>query len=425
MRKKKKIFTLTFIMFIAIFVRYLAAPSEGFVSDMNLNQGWAKGAVELGIGKFYKEHSTDYLPVPIYLWKTAGHVYQELVDPEYHMIQPQHRILNKTPAILSDIVTIVLIFYLVSSWYSPKKGLIAAAIYAIHPAVIFDSAFWGQTDSVYTLFVFAALLALITHRSLLTGVLTSIAFFSKPQAMVFIPLILFSIPLSLLFIATFITGLFIPTILLLAPIYQAGTLDKVLYVFTGAVDRYTNVSLNAFNLWWGITDGWQPDTNLLYNTVSYKTVGLVLFSIVFALTFTLLGSRLRGKLSNKKNGQAIFAAASVIAMAFFILNTQMHERYLFPFLALYLPIAMTDKKRFLLYIGISVCFYINLTKVLHTEHMHQILYHQFPRIDASVAVIQTILLIVLIRIELFYKGWFKDLQKGLQQLIPILTRTKK
>ena len=110
-----------------------------------------------GPGEFYQPgYLADYPPGYMYvLWLLGG--IGELFRPIFGLsITPG---LVKIPGILADAgVAWVLFLYArrfgdgwLGSWSGERLGLVAAVIYLFNPGTIFDSAVWGQVDSVGTL----------------------------------------------------------------------------------------------------------------------------------------------------------------------------------------------------------------------------------------------------------------------------------
>ncbi|MDA0376535.1 MAG: hypothetical protein O3A80_04475 [bacterium] len=56
--------------------------------------------------------------------------------------------------------------------------------------------------------------------------------------------------------------------------------------------------------------------------------------------------------------------ASIITYAFFMFNTEMHERYLFPYMVFGLPLLLTGRRGILLYSGTSLLFILNFASIV-------------------------------------------------------------
>src|SRR6185437_15129271 len=104
----------------------------------------------------------------------------------------------KLPAIVADLGIGVLVYALVRRFAATGIALGAAALYLFNPAVIFNSAVWGQVDSVAAGLALFALYALLKSddgaREGVNGwivagwLLMAYSLLIKPQAAVLLPL---------------------------------------------------------------------------------------------------------------------------------------------------------------------------------------------------------------------------------------------
>jgi len=426
-RPTKSFALLLLILILGLTIRITLSPHPGYGSDIGVNGGWAQRTVEMGISEFYKTQGTDYLPVPIMMWAGAGHLYKFFVSPSYEILEPHYRIFIKIPAILTDLLTCLLLFFVVKKWKGKRSGLLAALIYALHPAVIYESAIWGQSDSIYTVFVVGLLLALVHKKAFLVGALTVLALLSKPQAVIFLPLILFALPLRMRYLVDVWNGVLSTALIVLFPLYMGGGLEKIINIYFNAIGAYTSVSLNALNLWWALLGGaaGKSDTEMFLGIMTYRSFGILLFGTLYALTLYSLRKKIRGNLARRENGEALFTAAALIAFGFFMLTTEMHERYMFPFLALGLPFAFQGIRPALLYTGISFAFFLTLLRVLPFSFIDRALFQQFPSLDIFIATLQSVFLVILIKMTLFHRKWTTEFVHDCRSVRNLLVRPKK
>jgi hypothetical protein len=149
--------------------------------------------------------------------------------------------------------------------------------------------------------------------------------------------------------------------ILLLPYVVGGSMSDVLDICFKSVGNYPFVSVNAYNFWFlvsPVSPDWYhslSDKSMILG-VSLKSVGL--FSLGM---FTLL---VLYQMVRKRDDHTIVLGASSIALAFFIIPTQIHERYLFPFFALFMLMALHNKKYLMCYIILSITFLFNLMMIL-------------------------------------------------------------
>jgi dolichyl-phosphate-mannose-protein mannosyltransferase len=379
-------------------LRLFLSPAPGYEFDVGVNQGWGRSAVELGLARSYDEQLNgnmlpNYAPFSIMLFAAAASVQKLAFGFDANPLT--YRILIKLPAILADLLTALCFFFLLKKWKGTKSGMIGAAIYTFHPAVFHESAIWGQTDSIFTMFLALGAWQFSIKRPMIAGMLFALALLTKMQAVFLMP---FMFVLYLRggwrMLLRGVIGGFIATIPVLLPFAIGGTLDTVINVYTGSVGFYSIVSSAAYNFWWSVyadKAGNLQDTSLLFGLMSYRQIGLLLFGLSYLYAFFAFWKHLKpGRIAEMKLLPVLFAAGAFLSLAFFLWNTQMHERYLFPFVALGLPMVFIDRKGALIYFFVSILFYLNLLGWLPAGSVDRGLYLEFPSLDVFVAAAQVI-----------------------------------
>ena len=146
------------VLIAGLIVRMLFIGAEGYRGDVMTFMSWAITAAEHPLSDFYsKAGFVDYPPgYFLFLW---------LVGKTFALIphNPQDygvlHSLVKLPAILFDLLDSALIYAIVRRYASSTWALVAAALFALNPATIYVSAYWGQVDSVPAGFVLGAIAA--------------------------------------------------------------------------------------------------------------------------------------------------------------------------------------------------------------------------------------------------------------------------
>jgi Gpi18-like mannosyltransferase len=228
--------------------------------------------------------------------------------------------------------------------------------YAFNPAIIYDSAIWGQVDSVYTLFFMLALMLFVSGKQMLSGVSMALAILTKPQSLVLVPL--FALVMikknSPLTLAKILSVSFAAFVVVALPFYlDTSILDLFKLYFTSYI-QYPYNSLNAFNFW-AFGGLFQPD-NTQFLFMKYRMWGYLMFGLIFMYVSHFV-------LKNKDD-KSIYIASAILFFAFFMFFTRIHERYLFPMFAP-LAVAMTLDRRFsYVYVLATLTFLFNLHFVL-------------------------------------------------------------
>jgi len=96
----------------------------------------------------------------------------------------------KSITILADIVNTFLVYRIVKLRYpAGLKPILAGALFWVLPTVITNSSLWGQTDSLYTLFLLVCLYYLLTDRPFWGMTAFGVAVTIKAQAVFIAPLL--------------------------------------------------------------------------------------------------------------------------------------------------------------------------------------------------------------------------------------------
>ncbi|HVW67286.1 MAG TPA: glycosyltransferase 87 family protein [Candidatus Peribacteraceae bacterium] len=406
---------LALVVALGLFLRLLLSPSPGYGFDVGVDQGWGLSAMKLGLAQSYVEQVNgnmlpNYAPLSIILFMLSA-MTVNLFQPDFDVHSKAYLIAIKMPAIIADIGTALVLYGLLARWKNRKAGLIAALVYMLHPAVFHDSAFWGQTDGIYTFFMVAALSTYLSKRMWLSGALITLALLTKMQAVMLGPLFL------VLFLAAGWKAFFkaaggsvIVALAVLMPFIIGGTLHAVIDVYRHSVGYYSVISSAAYNFWWSMyadQAGNTHDTDLIFHVIPFRTAGLAAFGLSYLYGLYALFPMLVRALKDKQAALSVFVAAGFVSLSFFLWNTQMHERYLFPFVALALPMIFISTRGIVLYALISFLFYMNLLGWLPAGPIDKAIFDQFPMVDVFFASCQVILFFFLARYLWLYRLTFK------------------
>jgi Gpi18-like mannosyltransferase len=350
-------------------VRLPLLPLTGYAPDLAYWKSWASYSTAFGIHEVYALDlpGQNYPPVVLYLLWAVGSL--------YHAIWPaadDSAVLTafvKLPALLGDLLAIPFLIRFASRRTPGHLGPIgAASLLAFHPALVWLSSFWGQVDILLGLLVAVAWMAAWRGAAVWTGLLTAVAILTKPQALVVLPAIA-----AVLLARRRMGGLllaagsaWIASFVLVLPFLAAGYRCVLTHIYTGAGDVYPYWSVNGFNPWWAAvvaTGG--GDTPLTYlddrgfiGPITPRRIGLVVLlgatAWIVSRAFALArdpGERYRAR---------AWRLLTLQWLAFFLLPTQMHERYLVPALVSFAPAAVLERRWFWIYGALSLGVFLNL-----------------------------------------------------------------
>jgi 4-amino-4-deoxy-L-arabinose transferase-like glycosyltransferase len=387
------------------FIAGVYLPLSGLGNDIGAFNAWGQRMAAVGPGAFYEPgYFADYPPGYLYVLWLLGTIGEALAPV---VGQNATGGLVKIPGILADIGVGWMLFVIARRWAGPllgrspfrasadTLGLAAATVYVFNPGVVFDSAVWGQIDSVGTLVLLATLYALGRGWTEAASVGAVVALLVKFQFGFLIPIVaIVGIKRHLLgrsadpahagrrdalrVLTSLAAGVVTVTVLLLPfdmTVYvaqpsgpacfglpAADPARSLIGKFCEASQTYSGLTIAAFNLWRNplteLGDTFFRGDDTVVGVVlggvelTWQQVGTLLFGLAAGLALWIAARRddLRG----------LLLASLVVAVAFFVLPTRVHERYLFPALALAAPLLLSGRAWPWLYAGLSFVFFANV-----------------------------------------------------------------
>jgi Gpi18-like mannosyltransferase len=370
---KRELLILSVVLAVSLLIRVLLFPLKGYSVDTGDFISWFGTAASQGIRPFYSVVSfADYPPFNVYIFWFFGSLANALGISIANIV--------KWVPNIFDLATAGLIYYFVRKQSTFKIALTATALYTFNPAVIFNTAVWGQYDAVYTFFLVVSLISALKSKPKLSAAAFALAILTKPQGIALAPLLIYIIYRKNGFknLLVSVTTLAATVFVVILPFEWSNPVNFLSKIYFGAYSGYQYTSINAFNLW-GILGLWQPDTGGL------NIMGWVLFG-TFAL-FAIYVLHKRFKVSN--DWLTVFAAF-MLFFAFFMLPTRIHERYLFPAISMLALMYPFVKKARPLYVILTTTLFVNQAYVLYYLNLNQFI----PSGDLVVLVISIINLIM-------------------------------
>jgi hypothetical protein len=300
--------------------------------------------------------------------------------------------LIKLPAILADGLLVLATARLAADLGAPRRGqLLAAAAMAFGPMIWLDSAVWGQVDSVGTAALLFSLSALIRGKTVRGSVLAALAAVLKPQFGILIPIVA-----VLAFVrarsardpwAFVVAGLAGAATIAVAALPFGLTLPDVLAKVAEAAGGYPYLSVNAWNPWALIevggravvnATGWASDVDPLpFIGIPGVAIGsaAIATAVLVAMRYVRRDTAIR-----------TVAAVAILAIAFFVLPTRVHERYLFPAIPLTIALAAARPAWRWVAVTTSVAFFANSWGVLTIPYFQN---PGLPKLGALTDALQT------------------------------------
>jgi Gpi18-like mannosyltransferase len=194
---------------------------------------------------------------------------------------------------------------------------------------------------------------------------------TKPQTIVFAPVLLFVLLYSVRNIKTVvavIAAAVATQLALLIPFLAAGTAGKILYHASHSVDLYNKLSISAFNIWYLLQPGnpYFINDKDIFILLSYKAWGLALFAasailVLWPMAKALWQARQANTQPDERTYALLFLGTGMLCLYFFYFNSQMHERYAHPIIIFFFFYSVVSRN-YRLYILASIPYFLSLDK---------------------------------------------------------------
>ena len=393
------------LLFLAFMVRFAFFSHQGFEkTDTTDFRIWFQTAAEYGPRVFYNRTWCDYPPLNIYFFWIFGLLAKSLSLLGSNLFT----YVMKLPPNLFDMATALLIFVFVRKRLSFKMALLATSLYAFNPAVVFNAAVWGQFDAIYAFFLVLSLFLFFESKPKLAVVAFMLGILTKPQSIALAPLFAFLIywkynwkgslvsmltearktvlnaptmlrnrkgfpfshaavkkaALTALSTSWNLKGFLVPLLVAVATVFAvilpfewSNPVDFLGKIYFGAYSTYGYTTVNAFNIW-AFGGMWQPDTQP-FLFLNLYVIGWIMFGALAAFVLYFVHKRY-----SASPELLVLFAAFVLFFGFFMLPTRIHERYLFPAMAVLALMFPFLKKMRLMYVVLAATCFVNQAYVL-------------------------------------------------------------
>lgn len=345
---------------------YYAVSIRGYEVDMNCFIGWASRMVEYGTFGFYNAGWCDYPPGYMLVLWVLGWIRQVFGLANDG---PAVWLLFKSVPIACDFALGVMIWKLAKNKLGSWPAIVLSLIYLVNPATILNSAAWGQVDSVLTLLLVLAVYGVVQGRWVQSLSLYAVAVLMKPQALMFGPIGLLAVIVEALknrkairSIGRGILSMLGIMLLVLTPFALGQGKNPITWAFSlygETLSSYPYITINACNLYSLLGKNWIG----LAESGWLQYLAWIMYALAFAYAFFLC-------IRSKKKGN-LFLVCAVMLTLVFAFGAKMHERYLFPAMALLLIdyIINKDVRSLLAMALVTAGQFINGALVLENEHL--------------------------------------------------------
>lgn len=384
------------IALLALGVRAPLLSRPGFIGDQGQFLVWSAMSKSQGLSSVYElrpdgsgKHWCNYPPGYVYVLRVLAGVYPALAGRQLDASviegfaardgsSPTRwaAALYKLPAAMADAVLGVVLLLLLAKRMGLRWAGAIAVLYVLMPAVIHDSTVWGQVDAIPTLLTVASLEMARRRRLTWMAGLAMLAVLTKPQAAIMAPIWAM---VALVHLRRDWRGwahaLMAAAAVGVALLLPFGNVSQgVWQSFAGAAKYYPFTHLNGFSVWFlsnpllapHLGDplagrSWQEslyawyvgdDLPLVFG-ITARGWGLLGVACVGAYSLARLW---RGRCDERSLG----LVARLLPLAFFVLSTQMHERYLYPAVAIWAWAAIPSRRWLICWLLLGACASINV-----------------------------------------------------------------
>src|ERR1700691_1690319 len=318
----------------------------GFGTDVGDYQAWSSQIATFGPAHTYQQgFFLDYPPGYLYaLWVVGVIAHGIGATGDFY------RIIIQSPAIFADFTLALVVYAFMRRGSRPGMALIAMLMVALNPALLYDTVVWGQSDSVMAFVTLLSIVSILGEQYEVAWGLAAIAVLVKPQGLTMLP-------------APFTTwlrsgvALIAVAVIGIAPFQIGQEWDWIIKLYTSTAAYYHETSVNAFNLIALLGGLRQPDANTLAG-VSFFALGMSLLVPLYAFVAWILW---RGRTPTR-----LLFASFIAVFGFFMVAPRMHERYMYPAIALAVPLALEAPEMLAVFVILTITCLINLAYVLHT-----------------------------------------------------------
>ena len=348
----------TAVLFGGLVLRLLLGYAiNGFDADIACFKAWAMYTHDVGFNDmYYSDFFLDYPPGYLYMLYLTEFFRRLFSIPDYSQT---FTLLIKLIPILSDIACTAILWVLARKKLPENTALFTAAAYLFCPAVIINSAVWGQADSFCALLLLLTVLLLWYDRIPAAALMYGLGILSKPQMLIFAPVLILWVIRKRKWLHLLLGPVLALAVIMLlsTPFLKNFDYLKLIDLYTGTMDYYAYYTVNAYNIWalFGMNWGHLPENSTLLQ------FGVPVAVILAA--FLMLRS---------KRDDAVFACPTVLMFTVYMLCIKMHERYLFPvLLCMLFTYVFTREKRWLLcFAGTSFFHFLNVAYILYLNNAY-------------------------------------------------------
>lgn len=284
---------------------------------------WGKYLQDHSVASLYEYLPGAFTPLPPFYYYIARFLGQIVSFLNLWGNEWATYLIFKIPPVAAEILLTILIYRFVAKYINKKWATLSSAFYFLHPALIYNTAVFGQIDSFAASLAFIAVMLIVTKKYVIALALYILGTLSKLQDLAIFPLIAFLtlVDNSIKKLAIAAIAAFSIAILSFLPILFDKGFAWTAFYFKELPNWYSYTSVYTYNLW-AFSGFLTPDNVKFLGFIPYRFLGLAAYWLVAAL---IILPFLKSK--NRKPVVVLFAAF-LLFFDFAFFSTRVHSRYL-------------------------------------------------------------------------------------------------
>jgi len=263
---------------------------------------------------------------------------------------------NKIPAILADLGCAWLI-YSISRTLKAKESFskLTALFFLFLPFSWYNSAYWGQVDSLYSFFILLGFFLILRQRYLLAIFLFGVSVLIKSSGIVVLPAVLILVVKKKRLIDLWWASLAVCLLafILYFPFQPLNTLSWAVNFYLQSFRGELNYLVsNAFNFWALLFGFDQRSDGTTFWGIPFRLWGFLLFFLLVII--------ISAKLWQKTCTKQFILAAFLSSFAAFLFLPRIHERYFYTALLFSAILGSLGRKWLMIFILLSMLHFFNL-----------------------------------------------------------------
>lgn len=340
----------------AVFRLMLSLLFGGHDYDMNCWQAWGRDIVQNGTAQFYTAPGHEWYDYPPgYMLVLAGLTW--LLDV---LRVPSGSgavvFVYMLPAYAADVgIAVLLMRFARKRGFSENAGLFLSTLAVFNPAAVILSGAWGQIDSILTLLLLLSFSELIEGRRISAGAIYGLAIMTKWQALIYGPVLAAEYILSIrnkndvLRTAGGVIAALLVIFAVSLPFRGGQSFFWVIGRFLNSAGGYDYASVEAYNFLALCGGNWKSaELSLIPGIPSYKAFGTaaIVLAVVLSLAMQVVSRRRESGETLRSRPERLLIPAAFCMFMIFTFGHYMHERYVFPVMALlaFAYVATRDKR---------------------------------------------------------------------------------